>query len=222
MLGNFACRNAAPKLLSARLVVLMTGLTVSQRNLYDLLSARSRVGEPPPTLQDICRHFGFKSKRAASDHLSALERKGFITRDGSARGIRILQAPEAGVPLLGSIAAGWPEDRNDAEPDRLMIEPAAFGIRESGKAFALRVRGDSMTGRQLFDGDIVLCDAAVTPRHEQIVAALINNETTLKTLIVQRGKSWLRAENPRYPDLIPATGLVVQGVVRGVIRFLAS
>lgn len=79
-----------------------------------------------------------------------------------------------------------------------------------------------MIGRQLFDGDIVLCDAGGTARHEDIVAALIDNETTLKTLIVQRGKSWLRAENPRFPDLIPATSLVVQGVARGVIRFLAA
>jgi repressor LexA len=77
-----------------------------------------------------------------------------------------------------------------------------------------------MTGRQIFDGDIVLFEHGTTPRHEDIVAALIDNESTLKTFVRKGGKVWLRAENPRFPDLVPAWDLQIQGVARAVIRFL--
>jgi repressor LexA len=200
----------------------MSDLTPPQSRLMSLLRARSVAGEPPPTLAEICREFGFRSKRAASDLLKALERKGFIVRDSSARGIKIVNGSADGIPLLGSIPAGRADAGGQSAPELLTLDTGSFGIRQPDKAFAVKVRGDSMTGRQLFDGDIVLCDAAATPKHQDIVAALIDNETTLKTLILQRGRPWLRAENPRYPDLAPVTSLAIQGVVRGVIRFLAA
>ena len=77
-----------------------------------------------------------------------------------------------------------------------------------------------MEGRQIFDGDIVLLEQDATPAHGSIVAALIDNETTLKTLLHRKGKVWLRAENPRYPDLIPGWDLQIQGVARAVIRLI--
>ena len=77
-----------------------------------------------------------------------------------------------------------------------------------------------MIGRQIFDGDIVLLEHDATPQHGDIVAALIDNESTLKTFVRKGGKVWLRAENPRYPDLIPAWDLQIQGVARAIIRFL--
>ena len=102
----------------------------------------------------------------------------------------------------------------------MAINPIPFGIADRSRAFALRVCGDSMEGRRIFDGDIVLCESGVPPRHESIVAALIDHESTLKTLLLRKGKAWLRAENPRYPDLIPAWDLQIQGVARAVIRHL--
>ena len=78
-----------------------------------------------------------------------------------------------------------------------------------------------MIGRQIFEGDIVLLEHEAIPRDGDIVAALIDNESTLKTFVHKReGKVWLRAENPLYPELIPAMDLQVQGIVRAVIRFL--
>ncbi len=77
-----------------------------------------------------------------------------------------------------------------------------------------------MIGRGIFDGDIVLLEHDAIPRHGDVVAALIDSESTLKTFIRKDGKTWLRAENPRYPDLIPAWDLRVQGVARAVIRDL--
>lgn len=79
-----------------------------------------------------------------------------------------------------------------------------------------------MIGRKIFDGDLVLFERSGQPRHQDIVAALIDNESTLKTLIHANGKVWLRSENPAYPDLIPFQELQIQGVARGVIRPLKS
>jgi repressor LexA len=79
-----------------------------------------------------------------------------------------------------------------------------------------------MVGRQIFDGDIVLLEHEAVPRNGDVVAALIDNESTLKTFVRRSGKVWLRAENPLYPDLVPASDLQVQGVGRAVIRFLSK
>jgi repressor LexA len=199
---------------------MLAELTASQRSVLRYLEERRDKGELPPTIREICGHFGYRSTKAAVDHLSALQRKGFVTRDSKcARGLRL--APRAeGVPLLGSIAAGHPREAQAEPGSRLPLNPAHYGIRDRSKAFALRVKGDSMIGRHLFDGDIVLLERDADPRNEDIVAALIDNECTLKTLVVRNGTSWLRAENPNYPDLVPALDLQVQGVARAVVRFL--
>jgi len=78
-----------------------------------------------------------------------------------------------------------------------------------------------MTGRHIFDGDIVLLEQGKAPQGGDIVAALIDNESTLKTLVQRNGRNWLKAENSLYPDLIPALELAIQGVARAVIRFLS-
>jgi repressor LexA len=75
-----------------------------------------------------------------------------------------------------------------------------------------------MIGRHVMDGDLVILEHGMTPRNGDIVAALIDNESTLKTLVMERGKTWLRAENPKYPQLIPAQELVIQGVMVAMIR----
>ena len=75
-----------------------------------------------------------------------------------------------------------------------------------------------MTGKFIVNGDVVILEHGMTPRNGDVVAALIDNESTLKTFLLNRGKPFLRAENPRYPDLIPAQELVIQGVMVGLVR----
>ncbi len=77
-----------------------------------------------------------------------------------------------------------------------------------------------MVGRKIFDGDVVLLEHDAAPRNGDVVAALIDMESTLKTLVHENGRNWLRAENPLFPDLIPVSDLQVQGVGRAVIRLL--
>jgi repressor LexA len=196
-------------------------LTPPQRRILDFVESRLLSGENPPTYREICQKFGYRSPKAAVDHVVALERKGYLFRQkGNARAMRLTK-PSTGIPLLGRIPAGYPSDAPAALEKRLPIDPAAFGIRNRSNAFALRVCGDSMTGRQIFDGDIVIVDQGRPPADGDIVAALIDNESTLKTLVRRNGETWLRAENPLYPSLIPVEGLTIQGVARAVIRLLS-
>ena len=195
-------------------------LTSAQREVWLFLEERSEKGEPPPTYREICKRFGYKSPKAAFDHVVALEKKGYVMREkGFARGLRLVRK-STGIPLLGSIAAGLPDDALTTTRERLNLDPTFYGITDRSRAFALCVTGDSMVGRQIFDGDIVLLEHEAIPRDGDIVAALIDNESTLKTFVHEGGKVWLRAENPLYPRLTPALDLQVQGVVRAVIRFL--
>jgi repressor LexA len=95
---------------------------------------------------------------------------------------------------------------------------ATIGFKPTRSTFALRVVGDSMIGRHVCDGDIVILEHGAEPRHGQIVAALIDRKTTLKTFVVKNKKPFLKAENPKYPDLVHSEELVIQGVVRALIR----
>jgi repressor LexA len=194
-------------------------LTQSQQFVLDYLEERNANGEAPPTFREICERFGYRSPKAATDHVAALERKGLVTREKGARGLRLVKK-HTGIPLLGRIAAGLPNESTPEIGERILIDPSSYGIRERSKAFALQVFGDSMIGRQVFEGDIVVLEYGVVPKNGDIVAALIDNESTLKTFVRKGGRVWLRAENPRYPDLIPAVDLKIQGVARAIIRFL--
>ena len=192
-------------------------LTDTQRQVWRFLNECSESGEPSPTYREICEHFGYASPKAAFDHVLALEKKGYVTRGKGARNLRLVRKI-AGIPLLSRIPAGFAEEALTTTDVRLNVDYDFHGIRDRSRAFALRVAGDSMTGRHILDGDIVLLDNPADVRDGDIVAALIDNQSTLKTLVHVGGKVWLRAENPDYPDLIPLLDLQVQGVVRAVIR----
>jgi repressor LexA len=198
---------------------MLNDLTDAQRQLWLFLNERSDRGEPSPTYREICKHFGFASPKAAFDHVLALEKKGYVARGKGARNLRLVRKT-SGIPLLATIPAGFADEALTTADVRFNVDYEFCGIRDRSGAFALRVTGDSMIGRHIFDGDIVLLDNPAEVRDGEIVAALIDKQTTLKTLVHKAGKIWLRAENPLYPDLVPLLGLEVQGVVRAVIRLI--
>jgi repressor LexA len=199
---------------------MLSSLTKQQQMVLHFLEERSVSGSLPPTFREICEHFGYKSPKAATDHVAALERKGYVVREkGCARGLRLIRK-SIGIPLVGRISAGIPDEVTENFDQQLALDPVSYGIRDRSKAFALRVNGDSMIGRHILDGDIVLLEQGAEPQNEDVVAALIDNESTLKTFVRSVGKIWLRAENPQFPDLLPAWDLQIQGVGRAVIRFI--
>lgn len=200
-------------------------LTRRQQQIFNFIQTRQQNGEVAPSLREIARHFGFRSMTAAADHLRALRRKGVLTSESRrARSWQVLtpwrelRHAVVDIPVYGSIPAGRAEDREQEAKGCISVDIQSLGIRLSARTFALEVRGDSMVGKHILDGDYVVLEHGKTPRPGDVVAALIDNESTLKTFILDRGKPCLRAENPRYPKLIPAQELVIQGVMVALIR----
>lgn len=199
--------------------------TRAQLRLLDFLQAENRAGRATPTLREIAEHFGFRSHRAAACHLEALRHKGFIESEpGKARSLRVtsplvkLRNRVVDIPLFGSIPAGPPQTREQDAEGCVSVDVESIGYKPTRNAFALRVTGDSMIGRHILDGDFVLLEHGPEPRSGQIVAALIDGASTLKTFVMKGGKPYLKAENPKYPDLIPAQELMIQGVFKALIR----
>src|SRR4051794_28397209 len=98
------------------------------------------------------------------------------------------------------------------------LDSASLNASRNARTFALRVRGDSMIGAHIVDGDIVILEDRKEARQGDIVAALIDGETTLKRYVMEHGRPYLRAENPKYPDQRPAHDLRIQGVMVSLIR----
>lgn len=210
----------------------MEPLTDRQQEILDFIARFFSTQGYWPSIRDIQQQFHFRSTNAVVGHLRALEEKKALSRiPGQARTFRILHAIEeppvpgsmdvVEIPVYGNIAAGYPDgvEQGDAI-DRIQIDTQTLGLRRTRQAFALRVRGDSMTGAGIFDGDTVILDPR-SPRHNDIVAALIDGETTLKRYIQQGAcPPYLKAENPSYPELYPTEELVVQGVAQAVVRRL--
>jgi len=203
----------------------MTGPTRKQQQILDFILKWQRTEGATPTFQEIADQFGFRSLNSVTEHLRLLRQKGALTQEpGRARSLRVtsplakLRNRIVDIPLFGSIPAGLPQAREQDAEGCVSVDVESIGYKPSRNAFALRVTGDSMIGRHILDGDFVVLEHGPEPRNGQIVAALIDGESTLKTFVVKGGKPYLKAENPKYPDLIPAQELMIQGVFKALIR----
>jgi repressor LexA len=217
----------------------MEELTKKQRAILDYMKAHVAEHTYWPSIRDIQAKFRFASTNAVFGHLQALERKGVLQRiPGAARAYKIV--PEVmgdlsgnviryegpgedaialnGIKLVGHIAAGFPDYTESSGVLNTMQAPVSEGSRRRAPAaFALRVRGDSMIDADIHDGDTVIIEPG-TAKHGDIVAALIDGETTLKRLIKQGNKIYLQAANKNYPDLRPVQSLVIQGIAKSVVK----
>ena len=205
----------------------MKALTDRQQQILEFIQRKQESGGLTPTLREIAAHFRFRSPNAALCHVQALATKGFLkSLPGRARALQVLDpaAPNrprprvVSVPIYGVIPAGRPEDAAQEEEGCVLIDVDTLGIKPTARTFGLKVRGESMLGKNIVDGDIAIIEHGVQPRSGDVVAALIDGQVTLKTFVMQRGKPYLRAENPRYPDLIPQEELQIQGVMTALVR----
>jgi repressor LexA len=203
----------------------MTGLTRKQQQILDFILKWQRTQGATPTFQEIADQFGFRSINSVTEHLRLLRQKGFLESEpGKARALRVvsplakLRNRIVDIPLFGLIPAGLPQTREQEAEGCVSVDVESIGFKPTRNTFALRVTGDSMIGRHILDGDIVVLEHGPEPRNGQIVAALIDGESTLKTFVLKNGKPWLRAENPKYPNLLPAQELMIQGVFKALIR----
>ena len=189
-------------------------LTPRQQEILDFIRSSLEVLGAPPTRMEICNAFGFASPNAAEDHLKTLARKGVIILDaGSARGIRLVE--QLGLPLIGSVAAGSPLLAVENQLGKLQVNPALFSPRAD---YLLKVRGNSMTGIGILDGDLLAVHKTSEARSGQIVVARLGDEVTVKRLKRRGKKIELLAENPRYKTIVVDSSLVIEGIAVGLIR----
>ena len=204
----------------------MEALTSRQRQVLDYIQASQTQHGVVPTMREIARQFGFRSMTAAADHVRALRRKGYLVHHPrAARSHSVIQTMQTmvprslvQVPLYGTIPAGFADERTQEADRTVAIDFESLGLRPDSKVFALEVRGDSMINRHICDGDIAIIDRSRTPKQGDVVAALIDRESTLKTLEFENGRPYLRPENPHYLNLHPSHELLIQGVMVALVR----
>lgn len=195
------------------------GLTDRQRKILNVIQDAVKDRGFPPTVREIADLVGLASPASVAHQLSALERKGFIKRDpnspraidltlpnksgvaidGLVGGIEGEQTPEAAfVPLVGRIAAGGPIL---AEESIEAIYPLPKELVGNGELFMLEVVGDSMIDAAICHGDKVVVRKQDDAQNGEIVAALLGDEATVKTLKRKDGHVWLMPANPNYEPI---------------------
>jgi repressor LexA len=196
-------------------------LTTRQKQIYDFLVRNIREKGYAPSIPEIGARFRIASTNGVSDHLKALERKGYIRRVGK-RAIEVLTplgkslfAATRQVPILGRVAAGKPLITEESV-EGLMAVPVEMA---RGETFIVKVKGDSMIDAGILDGDYVIVRAQEAAENGEIVCAMINGETTLKRFQKKGDVVTLKAENKNYAPLTIARGeFAVVGKMVGLIR----
>ena len=208
--------------------------------LLEFLERFRRMWGYSPTLREIAKGLGLSSVATVAEHLDGLESRGLIRRQRdrsravllTAGGRSVLEGCESGghpgrgdstvIPLLGTIAAGEPIEAA-AVPEEIEV-PAAMA---SGRCFALKVKGQSMIGEGILDGDYVVVEEKPVPENGETVVALIDgSEATLKKFYAEEvggiRRIRLQPANPRMEPIVLTEGdrLEVQGAVRGILRLL--
>ncbi|MFJ9713644.1 transcriptional repressor LexA [Streptomyces sp. NPDC101234] len=202
-------------------------LTVRQAAIVRYITETVARQGYPPSMREIGQAVDLASTSSVAHQLTALEHKGVLYRDPRtprAYRVRTSWAPElrsrddtaVEVPLVGTIAAGAPLLAEETFEDVLVLPRQLVG---DGEVFALTVSGDSMIDAAICDGDIVTVKRQDSADHGDIVAALLDDEATVKVLRRQGGRVWLMPRNPSY-DPIPGDDARILGKVVGVLRVL--
>lgn len=197
-------------------------LTPRQKQIHEFLAKTVREKGYAPSIHEIGRKFKIASTNGVSDHLKALERKGYIRRIGN-RAMEILSplgrpllSGAREVPILGRIRAGSPLLAEENIEGFLTVAPE---IARGKELFALRVKGDSMIEDGILDGDCVILKRQETAENGEIIAALIGEEATLKRFYRKGNSVTLKPSNKNYAPIVLAPGeFRILGKVVGLIR----
>jgi repressor LexA len=202
-------------------------LTTRQEQVLAYVENRQRETGFAPTLQEAAEHFGLKSPNSIRQHLRLMEKKGFLHRvPGRSRALVVHRASGQDqsddvvhVPLLGPISAGPPNLAYEDPGPTVALSSRLF---HGNQLFALRVRGQSMIGAGILDGDIAILDATNQVEDGTVAAVLIEDEATLKRIFRNAGGLLLRAENPDYRDIeihrSKSDAVKVIGALIGIVR----
>jgi repressor LexA len=184
----------------------MRPITRRQQEVLDFIKSYISRSKYPPTIREISEHFTI-SVKGAYDHVKALEKKNVIRCDTNrSRAIEVLDIPKVDsrnesvreVPLLGNVAAGAPllaVENNDG------TVPVPTSYLRGSDYFALHVRGNSMIGAGILDGDVAIIEQKPVAENGDIVVAMVEEAVTLKRFYREANRIQLKAENPAYPPI---------------------
>lgn len=198
-------------------------LTKRQKEILDYIDGFIADQGYAPSFEEIAAHFGYASLATVHEHLSNLERKGYIRKSyNESRSIELVApghgAPTLELPLMGAVAAGLPIE---AIPDTETVAVPPDMVRRQKENYVLRVEGNSMIEEQIRDGDYIVVQAQQNAEDGEMVVALVGGESaTVKKLYREPGgRIRLQPANPTMePILVDARDVRIQGVVVGVIR----
>lgn len=209
----------------------LEGLTARQRKILEFIGATTAERGYPPSVREIGDAVGLSSSSSVSHQLGQLVAKGFINRDATrARALDVRQPETAGipehlasgdltpaaqyVPLVGQIAAGGPILAEQAVEEVFPLPKSLVG---EGELFMLKVKGDSMVDAAICDGDFVVIRRQQSCDNGDIVAALLDDEATVKTFKKRDGHVWLMPHNPAYEPIL-GDHAQIMGKVVSVLR----
>ncbi len=198
-------------------------LTARQRQILDWIRSFIADKGMPPTRSEIAAGLGFASPSSAEDHLQALAKKGALENiAGAARGLRLKEIPgmpvQGALPLVGRVAAGSPILALENVEAHYRLDPGLFAPRAD---YLLRVRGSSMQGAGILDGDLLAVHKSATAQPGQIVVARIEDEVTVKRLQRRGGAIVLLSENPEFRPIVVdprQTAFAIEGIAVGLVR----
>lgn len=215
----------------------MTHLTERQKMVHDFIAGFQKNHGYSPTMQEIAGHLNISGNLGVMRHLTALEKKGYLTRTpGSSRSIRLLSShqsyPETAervihsdeqfsvfLPVVGVVRAGAPAPPVEDIEEYRSIDRA---IARSGAAFFLRIKGDSMINAGVFEGDMALIRPQQSAVNRDMVVALVDGEATLKWFFKEQDHIRLQPDNPAMAPIIitPDRQIEIIGKVVGLYRSL--
>jgi repressor LexA len=200
-------------------------LTEKQEAVLDFIEEYQMTFGKSPTLKEMRENFNVKSDNSILKHLNALKEKGYLKKDDTPRGIKLLDSVKQKlevasnvmrIPLLGTIPAGGPVMSEEHIID--YFEVGHDMLKKPQGSFALQVTGLSMINAGILEGDFVIANREVEPKDGDIVIALIDGSNTVKRYRKKGHQVWLEAENPDYPNIEPDEYLEIQGVVSSIFR----
>jgi repressor LexA len=193
-------------------------LTRKQKEVLDYITEYVRENDYSPTQKEIQEHFGFKSLGSVQDYIKYLKEGGFLSNDShSVRGLMpaAVQQNTEEIPLLGSIAAGTPIEAIE-NTDMIAVPTHMLG---RGKYYALKVKGESMIEAGILSGDVAIIKHQTQAENGQIVVAVVDNETTLKTFFKKAKQIELHPSNKSMkPIIVKDKECEIRGLMVGLIR----
>ncbi len=191
-------------------------LNEKQKRILEYIAEATAQQGYPPSVREIGRHVGLRSSSSVHAHLMKLRESGYLEKDDRKTRALVVKGMAAAVPqvpILGQVTAGAPILAVESVEGYIPYEQAVG----YGDFFALRIKGDSMIGAGILDGDYIIVRQQSLAKRGQIVVALLEDEATCKTFEIEDGHVWLMPENPDY-EPIDGAGAHILGVVVALHR----